>query len=68
MASEQEAYEEWDLRQNDHYWLSIASVQLIPGTKVGIGQSICFQFQAHGFTQSLNENTGMHDFKYTGDL
>lgn len=37
VVSEQEAYDEWDTRPWEQYWLSIASVSLIPGSKIGMG-------------------------------
>lgn len=46
--------------------MTIGCVQVTPGNKMGIGSAICFSFQAHGFEQAVNEQTGQHDFKYTG--
>lgn len=50
-------------RENDSYWLTLTSIQLVPSSKVGIGRSICFEFLASGFEKSLNElNRHQNDY------
>ena len=42
LLSEQEAHDEWDVRANDAYWLTLQTVSLMPGNQFGIGQAIIF--------------------------
>lgn len=55
IMSESEAVDEWNVRQNDNYWLTVSTVQLTPGNKFSIGDSISFCFQVFGFDKAPNE-------------
>lgn len=42
-------------RENDAYWLTLSTIQLVPSSKIGIGKIICFDFMANGFEKKLND-------------
>jgi hypothetical protein len=44
VLSEQQAYKEWEVNNSNPYWPSLHMVQLTPGSQIGLGQQICFNF------------------------
>ena len=54
-------------RENDPYWLTLSTVQLVPASKIGIGKTICFDFLVHGFQKKVNDSTNRHDIDYHED-
>lgn len=42
-------------RENDTYWLTLSTIQLVPASKIGIGKAICFDFIASGFDSKVDD-------------